>query len=443
MSHPHRDTLLNAYFGEFGGQYVPDMLYPVLDELEQAYVDAINAPTFAEELVNLYVDYLGRPTPITECANLPLEGHGKGKARIFLKREDLVHGGAHKGNQVIAQALLAKRLGKTRLIAETGAGQHGTATAMVAALFGMKCTIYMGARDVARQQPNVYRMRLMGAEVVPVEEANGNGLENAIDVALMDWVNSYKDTHYLLGTAAGPHPFPTLVKEFQAVISRESREQMMERTGALPDVVVACVGGGSNAIGAFADYLTDKPGNSEVKLVGVEPAGEGLDSGKHGAPLNRGRAGILHGSRSYVMLGEGDEVLHSHSVSAGLDYPGVGPEHAYLLESGRAQYVGITDAEALQAFRLLSRHEGIIPALESSHALAYALKLADIAEETGEETTILVNLSGRGDKDVNYVRALLGDLAATDPMEHPVQDLHVADVIAELSRTDSDDAVEG
>ena len=443
MSHPHRDTLLNAYFGEFGGQYVPDMLYPVLDELEQAYVDAINDPTFAEELVNLYVDYLGRPTPITECANLPLEGHGKGKARIFLKREDLVHGGAHKGNQVIAQALLAKRLGKTRLIAETGAGQHGTATAMVAALFGMKCTIYMGARDVARQQPNVYRMRLMGAEVVPVEEANGNGLENAIDVALMDWVNSYKDTHYLLGTAAGPHPFPTLVKEFQAVISRESREQMMERTGALPDVVVACVGGGSNAIGAFADYLTDKPGNSEVKLVGVEPAGEGLDSGKHGAPLNRGRAGILHGSRSYVMLGEGDEVLHSHSVSAGLDYPGVGPEHAYLLESGRAQYVGITDAEALQAFRLLSRPEGIIPALESSHALAYALKLADIAEETGEETTILVNLSGRGDKDVNYVRALLGDLAATDPMEHPVQDLHVADVIAELSRTDSDDAVEG
>ena len=443
MSHPYRDTLLNAYFGEFGGQYVPDMLYPVLDELEQAYVDAINDPTFAEELVNLYVDYLGRPTPITECANLPLEGHGKGKARIFLKREDLVHGGAHKGNQVIAQALLAKRLGKTRLIAETGAGQHGTATAMVAALFGMKCTIYMGARDVARQQPNVYRMRLMGAEVVPVEEANGNGLENAIDVALMDWVNSYKDTHYLLGTAAGPHPFPTLVKEFQAVISRESREQMMERTGALPDVVVACVGGGSNAIGAFADYLTDKPGNSEVKLVGVEPAGEGLDSGKHGAPLNRGRAGILHGSRSYVMLGEGDEVLHSHSVSAGLDYPGVGPEHAYLLESGRAQYVGITDAEALQAFRLLSRHEGIIPALESSHALAYALKLADIAEETGEETTILVNLSGRGDKDVNYVRALLGDLAATDPMEHPVQDLHVADVIAELSRTDSDDTVEG
>ena len=443
MSHPHRDTLLNAYFGEFGGQYVPDMLYPVLDELEQAYVDAINDPTFAEELVNLYVDYLGRPTPITECANLPLEGHGKGKARIFLKREDLVHGGAHKGNQVIAQALLAKRLGKTRLIAETGAGQHGTATAMVAALFGMKCTIYMGARDVARQQPNVYRMRLMGAEVVPVEEANGNGLENAIDVALMDWVNSYKDTHYLLGTAAGPHPFPTLVKEFQAVISRESHEQMMERTGALPDVVVACVGGGSNAIGAFADYLTDKPGNSEVKLVGVEPAGEGLDSGKHGAPLNRGRAGILHGSRSYVMLGEGDEVLHSHSVSAGLDYPGVGPEHAYLLESGRAQYVGITDAEALQAFRLLSRHEGIIPALESSHALAYALKLADIAEETGEETTILVNLSGRGDKDVNYVRALLGDLAATDPMEHPVQDLHVADVIAKLSRTDSDDTVEG
>lgn len=429
----YRDTLIDAYFGEFGGQYVPEMLYPVLDELERAYVDALEDPTFAEELHSLYVNYLGRPTPITECANLPLQGKGKGKARIFLKREDLVHGGAHKGNQVIAQALLAKRLGKTRLIAETGAGQHGTATAMVAALFGMKCTIYMGARDVARQQPNVYRMRLMGAEVVPVTEGEGNGLENAIDVALMDWVESYHDTHYLLGTAAGPHPFPKLVKEFQAVISRESRAQMLERTGALPDVVVAAVGGGSNAIGAFADYLTDKEGNHAVRLIGVEPAGEGLDSGKHGAPLCRGRVGVLHGSRSYVMLGEDDSVLHSHSVSAGLDYPGVGPEHAYLLESGRAEYVGVTDAEALQAFRMLSRYEGIIPALESSHALAYALKLAENAEETGEEINILVNLSGRGDKDINYVRLLLGDLAGQDPTEHPVGSLNVAAAIAELS----------
>lgn len=428
-----RETLIDAYFGNFGGQYVPEMLYPVLDELEQAYVDAINDPTFAKELRELYVNYLGRPTPITECSNLPLAGKGKGKARIFLKREDLVHGGAHKGNQVIAQALLAKRLGKTRLIAETGAGQHGTATAMVAALFGMKCTIYMGARDIARQQPNVYRMHLMGAEVVPVEEVEGNGLENAIDVALMDWVKTYKDTHYLLGTAAGPHPFPTLVKEFQAVISRESREQMLERIDALPDVVVAAVGGGSNAIGAFADYLTDKEGNENVRLIGVEPAGEGLDSGKHGAPLCRGRVGVLHGSRSYVMLAEDDSVLHSHSVSAGLDYPGVGPEHAHLLESGRAEYVGITDAEALQAFRLLSRYEGIIPALESSHALAYALKLAELTEETGEELNILVNLSGRGDKDVNYVRALLGDLAGEDPSASPVHDLDVSKAIGALT----------
>lgn len=428
----HRDTLLNAYFGEFGGQYVPEMLYPVLDELERAYVDAINDPAFKKELRTLYNNYLGRPTPITECANLPLTGKGKGKAKIFLKREDLVHGGAHKGNQVIAQALLAKRLGKTRLIAETGAGQHGTATAMVAALFGMKCTIYMGARDIARQQPNVYRMRLMGAEVVPVEEEQGNGLENAIDVALMDWVKSYKNTHYLLGTAAGPHPFPTLVKEFQAIISRESRQQMLELTERLPDVVVAAVGGGSNAIGAFADYLTDKEGNENVRLIGVEPAGEGLDSGKHGAPLCRGRVGILHGSRSYVMLSEDDSVLPSHSVSAGLDYPGVGPEHAFLLESGRAEYVGIKDAEALQAFRMLSRYEGIIPALESSHALAYALKLAEQAEASGEDLNILVNLSGRGDKDVNYVRALLGDLAGEDPEQHPVRDLDISEAIGSL-----------
>ncbi|MDU0479495.1 tryptophan synthase subunit beta [Staphylococcus chromogenes] len=395
-------TILPAFFGEFGGQFVPDELIPVLDELEQNYIEAMADPKFHEELNDLYRNYLGRPTPVTECRNL-----GNDKARIFLKREDLVHGGAHKGNQVVAQALLAKRLGKTRLIAETGAGQHGTATAMVAALFGMDCTIYMGARDVARQQPNVYRMKLMGAEVVPVAE-NGNGLGNAIDVALQDWVQSYDTTHYLLGTAAGPHPFPTIVKEFQAVISRESKQEMLERTGALPDLVVAAVGGGSNAIGAFADYLEE-----DVKLVGVEPAGEGLDSGKHGAPLCRGEVGILHGSRSYVMLGG-----ESHSVSAGLDYPGVGPEHAHLMQTGRAQYVGITDAEAIEAFRLLSRKEGIIPALESSHALAYALKLAATAEKP---INILVNLSGRGDKDVDYVRGILGDLQP----EEPVTDEHM------------------
>lgn len=389
-----RKTLLPAYFGQFGGQYVPEELLPVLDQLEKAYVDAMADPSFREELNDLYRNYLGRPTPITETRNLTFPN-----ARIFFKREDLVHGGAHKGNQVVAQALLARRLGKTRLIAETGAGQHGTATAMVAALFGMECTIYMGAKDVARQQPNVYRMQLMGAEVVPVEDGI-NGLGSAIDVALQDWVENYESTHYLLGTAAGPHPFPTIVKEFQAVISRESKPQMLERIGKLPDMVVAAVGGGSNAIGAFADYI-DEGG---VQLIGVEPAGEGLDTPRHGAPLNRGTIGILHGSKSYAMLHDDGSVGVSHSISAGLDYPGVGPEHAYLMDTGRAQYVGITDDEALEALQLLARKEGIIPALESSHALAYALK---IAEDATEPINILVNLSGRGDKDVDYVRTIL------------------------------------
>ena len=432
MTHP-RPTLIDAYFGEYGGQYVPEVLYPSLDQLEKAYVDALNDPEFLRELDDLRRNYLGRPTPITECANLPLSGN----ARIFLKREDLLHGGAHKGNQVLAQALLAKRMGKTRLIAETGAGQHGMATAMVAALMGMECTIYMGARDVARQQPNVYRMRLMGAKVVPVSNEHGEALSDAIDVALADWVESLGTTHYLLGTAAGPHPFPKLVKQFQKVISEESRQQMLERTGRLPDAVVACVGGGSNAIGAFAEYLPDE----EVRLIGVEPAGEGLDSGKHGAPLNRGKVGVLHGSKSYVMLGSDGEVMYSHSVSAGLDYPGVGPEHAYLLDSGRAEYVGITDAEALQAFRMLSRYEGIIPALESSHALAYALKLAEHADPQGEPLNILVNLSGRGDKDVDYVRNILGDLAAADPATTKVTDPHVAEVLEKM--TDESNAREG
>jgi len=404
MTHP-RPTLIDAYFGEYGGQYVPEVLYPSLDQLEQAYVDALNDPEFLRELDDLRRNYLGRPTPITECANLPLSGN----ARIFLKREDLLHGGAHKGNQVLAQALLAKRMGKTRLIAETGAGQ----------------------------QPNVYRMRLMGAKVVPVSNEHGEALSDAIDVALADWVESLGTTHYLLGTAAGPHPFPKLVKQFQKVISEESRQQMLERTGRLPDAVVACVGGGSNAIGAFAEYLPDE----EVRLIGVEPAGEGLDSGKHGAPLNRGKVGVLHGSKSYVMLGSDGEVMHSHSVSAGLDYPGVGPEHAYLLDSGRAEYVGITDAEALQAFRMLSWYEGIIPALESSHALAYALKLAEHADPQGEPLNILVNLSGRGDKDVDYVRNILGDLAAEDPATTKVTDPHVAEVLEKM--TDESNAREG
>lgn len=395
-------TLLPAYFGEFGGQYVPELLIPALDQLEQAFVDAMNDESFKKELREYFRDYLGRPTPLTECANLPLAGEGKGHARIFLKREDLVHGGAHKTNQVIGQALLAKRMGKTRIIAETGAGQHGTATALACALLDLDCVIYMGAEDVARQQPNVYRMELMGARVVPVDSGSGT-LKDAVNEALRDWTATFHESHYLLGTAAGPHPFPTIVREFHRVISEEAKQQMLERTGGLPDVVTACVGGGSNAIGMFADFIDDEG----VELVGVEPAGFGLDSGKHGAPIHAGNIGILHGARSYLMRTSDGQVEESYSISAGLDYPGVGPQHAHLHATGRATYVGITDAEALRAFQMLSRHEGIIPALESSHALAYALKRAAAAEEAGEQITILVSLSGRGDKDVDHIRRTL------------------------------------
>lgn len=381
---------LPAYFGEFGGQFVPEVLIPALDQLEEAFVDAQNDPAFQAELSGLLQDYLGRPTPLYECRNLG------GPARIFLKREDLVHGGAHKTNQVLGQALLAKRMGKTRIIAETGAGQHGTATALACALLGLECTIYMGAKDVARQQPNVYRMELMGATVVPVDTGSGT-LKDAVNEALRDWTATYSVSHYLLGTAAGPHPFPTIVREFHRVISTEAKAQMLEQTGGLPDVVVAAVGGGSNAIGIFADFI-DEP---SVALVGVEPAGEGLDSGKHGATINAGQIGILHGARSYLMRTSEGQVEESYSISAGLDYPGVGPQHAHLHKTGRATYVGITDAEALDAFQLLSKREGIIPALESSHALAYALKRAE------EPLKILVSLSGRGDKDIDHVKRTL------------------------------------
>lgn len=395
-------TLLPAYFGEFGGQFVAESLLPALDQLEKAFVDATNSPEFREELGGYLRDYLGRPTPLTECSNLPLAGEGKGFARIFLKREDLVHGGAHKTNQVIGQVLLAKRMGKTRIIAETGAGQHGTATALACALMGLECVVYMGAKDVARQQPNVYRMQLHGAKVVPVESGSGT-LKDAVNEALRDWTATFHESHYLLGTAAGPHPFPTIVREFHKVISEEAKAQMLERTGKLPDVVVACVGGGSNAIGMFADFIDDEG----VELVGAEPAGEGLDSGKHGATITNGQIGILHGTRSYLMRNSDGQVEESYSISAGLDYPGVGPQHAHLHATGRATYVGITDAEALQAFQYLARYEGIIPALESSHAFAYALKRAKTAEEEGQNLTILVSLSGRGDKDVDHVRRTL------------------------------------
>ncbi|OFM04345.1 tryptophan synthase subunit beta [Corynebacterium sp. HMSC071F07] len=385
-----RETLLPAYFGEFGGQFVPESLIPALDQLEQAFVDAQNDPSFREELAGYLKDYLGRPTPLTEATKLG------GKARIFLKREDLVHGGAHKTNQVIGQALLAKRMGKTRIIAETGAGQHGTATALACALLDLECVVYMGAKDVERQQPNVYRMELMGAKVVPVDTGSGT-LKDAVNEALRDWTATFHESHYLLGTAAGPHPFPTIVREFHKVISEEAKAQMIEQTGALPDLVVACVGGGSNAIGMFADFIEDEG----VGLVGAEPGGEGLDSGKHGATINNGTVGILHGARSYLMRNADGQVEESYSISAGLDYPGVGPQHAHLSKTGRAKYVGITDAEALEAFQLLSKKEGIIPALESSHALAYALKRKE------EDITILVSLSGRGDKDIDHVRHTL------------------------------------
>mgnify|MGYP001011094160 FL=1 len=396
---------LPAFFGPYGGQFVPELLIPALDQLEDAFIDAQADPAFAAELETLMTRYLGRPTAVTELRNLPLEGN----ARILLKREDLVHGGAHKGNQVLGQALLAKRMGKRRIIAETGAGQHGTATAMVCALLGLDCTIYMGATDVVRQAPNVERMELMGATVVPVDSGAGT-LKDAVNEALRDWTASFADTHYLLGTAAGPHPFPTIVREYHRVISREARAQVLGLTGRLPDSVIACVGGGSNAIGMFAEFVDD-PG---VELIGVEPAGEGLDTSRHGAPINKGLVGILHGARSYLMRTSEGQVEESFSVSAGLDYPGVGPEHAWLSDTGRARYVGISDDEAIEAFRLLSRHEGIIPAVESAHALAQALSMARQVPDGEEPPILLVCLSGRGDKDLDQVQARLGGSFSTD-----------------------------
>ena len=389
-------TILNPFFGEFGGQYVPQLLIPVLDQLEKAYVDAMNDPEFKKELDDLLVNYVGRPTPITLCQNLT-----KGtKTKIYLKREDLLHGGAHKTNQVMGQALLAKRMGKTRIIAETGAGQHGVATAIACALFGFKCRIYMGATDVERQKPNVVRMRLMGAEVVPVTTGIAT-LKEACNEALKDWAENFETTHYMLGTAAGPHPFPTIVKNFQKIIGEEAKKQILEAEHRLPDAIIAAVGGGSNAIGLFTDFIKEK----DVKIYGVEPGGCGIETGKHGAPLGHGTPGIFFGAKSYNMQDEYGQIKESHSISAGLDFPSVGPEHAYLKSIGRVDYVNVTDEEALNAFRELSRHEGIIPALESSHAVAYAIKLARANPD--KEQTLLVNLSGRGDKDIFTVTKIL------------------------------------
>ena len=380
---------LNGRFGRFGGCYVPEILVPALEQLEGAFLDAQEDAEFARELNDLLANYAGRPTPLTRCRNLP--------GSIYLKREDLLHGGAHKTNQVLGQGLLARRMGKTRLIAETGAGQHGVATAIVGALLGFETVIYMGAEDVERQKLNVFRMQLMGAKVVPVE-SGGRTLKDAINEALRDWSASFETTHYLLGTAAGPHPFPTMVREFQRVIGREARAQILEQLGRLPHAAIACVGGGSNSIGLFADFIDD-----DVRLIGVEPAGKGLDGAAHGATLLRGRPGILHGAETYLLHDEDGQVADTWSVSAGLDYPAVGPEHAHLKESGRAEYVGCTDSDALDAFKRLAESEGILCAFESAHALAHALKLA----EEHPAAAILVGLSGRGDKDVAQAQALL------------------------------------
>jgi len=377
------------FFGEYGGRYMPESLIAAIDELSEAYEAMREDPAAQAELARLHATYTGRPSIITE---VPRFAEHAGGARIILKREDLNHTGSHKINNVLGQALLTKRLGKTRVIAETGAGQHGVATATAAALFGFECTIYMGEVDTRRQALNVARMRLLGAEVIPVTTGSRT-LKDAINEAYRDWVASVETTNYVFGTAAGPHPFPAMVRDFQKIIGEEAREQVLELTGALPDVVVACVGGGSNAIGIFDAFLDD-PG---VRLIGYEAAGDGVDTPRHAASIERGRPGVLHGARTYVLQDEDGQTIESHSISAGLDYPGVGPEHAWLADIGRAEYLPATDAEAMEALRLLSRTEGIIPAIESAHALAGAIRLG---RELGPDAVILVSLSGRGDKDM-------------------------------------------
>lgn len=385
-----------GYFGAFGGRFVPQALERPLDELASAFAEVAQDPEFEREYMRLMVEYVGRPSALTECLNLSSK---LGGGRLFLKREDLNHTGAHKINNAIGQALLAKRMGKTRLIAETGAGMHGTASATVAALMGMECVVYMGAVDVERQAPNVSRMKLMGAKVVPVTQGQGV-LKDAVDAALTAYVED-PETFYLLGSAVGPHPYPSMVRHFQRIIGREAREQILAREGRLPDEIVACVGGGSNAIGLFSGFIDDK----SVAITGVEPAGKGLETGEHAATLVAGAPGTIHGFKSYVLMDEHGEPAPVYSISAGLDYPGVGPEHSHLKDSGRANYVAVTDKEALEAFHILCRTEGIIPALESSHALAYALKRLP---EMGKDQILLLNLSGRGDKDMDQIMALEG-----------------------------------
>ena len=401
MSETNLRQQQGPYFGEFGGRFVPESLIAALDQLEATYLDAKSDPTFVAELNSLQKSYTGRPSIITEASRFAAHA---GDVRILLKREDLNHTGSHKINNVLGQALLAKRMGKTRIIAETGAGQHGVASATAAALFGLECVVYMGEVDTKRQALNVARMKLLGADVVAVKTGSRT-LKDAINEALRDWVANVETTHYLLGTVAGPHPFPTMVRDFHSVIGVEAREQMIRDFGGLPDAVAACVGGGSNAIGIFHAFLDDP----SVELYGFEAAGEGMGTDKHAATLNYGKPGVLHGARSYMLQDEDGQTIDSHSISAGMDYPGVGPEHAWLKDLQRAKYWGISDAEAMDALRLLSRTEGIIPAIESAHALAGALKLG---KELKPGSTILINLSGRGDKDMETAAryfGLLGD----------------------------------
>jgi tryptophan synthase beta chain len=386
-----------GHYGAFGGKYVPETLMPALHELETAYA-AIQADAgFAAELAELQRDYVGRPTPLYHARRLTAEAGG---AQIYLKREDLAHTGAHKINNALGQALLAKRMGKQRIIAETGAGQHGVATATACALLGLDCIVYMGEVDIARQAPNVFRMKLLGAEVRPVASGSRT-LKDAINEAIRDWVTNVENTFYIIGSVVGPHPYPRMVRNFQAVIGQEARAQSLAQIGRLPDAVVACVGGGSNSMGIFYPFVNDRA----VRLIGVEAGGHGLASGKHAAPLSAGTPGVLHGARSYLMQDADGQVLETHSISAGLDYPGVGPEHSYLKDSGRAEYVAATDDEAMQGFQALCRLEGIIPALESAHAVYYAMRLAP---QLGPAARIIVNLSGRGDKDIYTVADTLG-----------------------------------
>jgi tryptophan synthase beta chain len=406
-------TQSGPYFGSFGGRFVPESLIAALDELDAAYTAAKNDPSFAAELAELHRTYTGRPSIITEAKRLAEHAGG---ARIILKREDLNHTGSHKINNVLGQALLAKRLGKSRIIAETGAGQHGVASATAAALFGLECVVYMGEVDTERQALNVARMKLLGAEVVPVTTGSRT-LKDAINEALRDWVANVEHTHYLLGTVAGPHPFPAMVRDFHSVIGTEAREQVLALTGRLPDVIAACVGGGSNAMGIFHPFLDDE----SVRLVGLEAAGDGIDTPFHAATISRGRPGVLHGAKSLMLQDADGQTMESHSISAGLDYPGVGPEHAWLDEIGRAEYRGVTDAQAMDALRLLSRTEGIIPAIETAHALHGALELG---RELGPEAIILVNLSGRGDKDMETAARYFGLLDAQAAERDAAQDAH-------------------